>query len=883
MKLSHLLALALGAASAAAAADPLTLRSLSMGESRAGLSVFRAELQLPDGGDSGREPWAWRPVAASAAVDQLVLAEATDTSVTVYGVLREPGSVAFELAPGDDNDTLRHSVSFDTSDATPGDAELVADWAQARSWSFRYNGAGQPLTEAWIRLGEGAYGTDAQGLPSRGDRFRDMPSAFDLFSGRAAITETLQQQLIAGEGDATLGELRLADLRGPQAASHPFDALLADAPDGRLEIAEVVPFDRWFVHIAQPAALVRRLDTWSDTGAELAALGEGIAVDNDLLDRYLARLNLSRDLVRQLAPLAQQVAVYGPDLYLADGAHVTVVMELADTALTRLLPRPADGAAVPFGEATLARHGRWVILSTSADEAQAALQLAADSGGSLGRSAEFRYMRGQLPAQSQDEVFVYLSDPLIRAMTGPRIKIAQYRRHQARARMELVTAARLLYRLDHGEDADLDTLVAGGYVQAGWLSDAHGDAITLDAQGQAHSSVYGTLAAMTPLPELDIDRLTVGEATGYQTYVDNYSRFWRTTFDPIAIRIGLDEAVTVDTLILPLIDNSVYSMVREAIGGAPVALAPAVGQPAAVTTLSLKRSDILMSALRPLLGDNPEVITDLLGDAMHITVYDSDPLIALGSADLAGALSGPMLGRGGRFAEVAMLGLLLTQPAAVMVELRDDTVDAGVLIDRALAAGAYWMDDDLTFEALGERRWVLTYNVENLVRFHLYFQQVGKTLVVSNRQMDFQPSGGAANDTANARLRVDFDAIDAQAQTLHLHHMQRQRKASEAAAGRLWPFMRLGAADTAEAAERHARLLGGRPTLAPGDAWVWNAERQTLASQRFGSAHAPRLPRYADLPAAEREAGLFRALSGLDLSFRFVDEGVRVHLVLTPK
>ena len=60
-----------------------------------------------------------------------------------------------------------------------------------------------------------------------------------------------------------------------------------------------------------------------------------------------------------------------------------------------------------------------------------------------------------------------LSDPFVRRMVGPAVKIGQLRRMRARAEMEVITAGALLFRLDGNRARpELETLVRLGYVPA---------------------------------------------------------------------------------------------------------------------------------------------------------------------------------------------------------------------------------------------------------------------------------------------------------------------------------------------------------------------------------------------------------------------------------
>ena len=64
--------------------------------------------------------------------------------------------------------------------------------------------------------------------------------------------------------------------------------------------------------------------------------------------------------------------------------------------------------------------------------------------------------------------------------------------------------------------------------------------------------------------------MTEAEGAQYKQFVERYNSYWRTFFDPIAIRIQLTpKQYRAETIILPLIDNSVYSGMAMALGGEP--------------------------------------------------------------------------------------------------------------------------------------------------------------------------------------------------------------------------------------------------------------------------------------------------------------------------
>src|SRR5439155_9139611 len=65
-------------------------------------------------------------------------------------------------------------------------------------------------------------------------------------------------------------------------------------------------------------------------------------------------------------------------------------------------------------------------------------------------------------------------------------------------------------------------------------------------------------------------RVTYEEAAAYRAFVDQYDQYWRTYFDPIAIRVQVEpKRVRLETVVLPLIDNTVYTTLAKLLGGEP--------------------------------------------------------------------------------------------------------------------------------------------------------------------------------------------------------------------------------------------------------------------------------------------------------------------------
>ena len=517
--------------------------------------------------------------------------------------------------------TLRDRTSSATRDVRwtlnggTTDRAVLGEWAAARAleWYPLAMQTHSPILQAWIDRTSELYGDGAAGLSSELPRLMRFgagmdrsASAFDVLGGRAAVRETLQMELMRSRGNApprtAAGVVPIATLKGVDVAGLPFDQLLAGKPGGRLALADFAPEDRLFVYFAKPSAVFPFLNQGGDMLGRSGSAMTATAFDDDLKRRYLRRLGLPEESSRKLleSGAITELAITAPDLFFIDGTDLTVLMRLrapdAAVALGALAGVNLAGAAIVARPTTGGRSAYWarqgdvLAVSTSRREIEEALRLGQAARGSLGRSAELRYMLTQLPVQKETRALIYLSDPFIRRMVGPSVKIGQLRRVRAAAEMSLITAGALLYRLDGHTDApDLATLARLGYVPQ--------DVARPDYRVQPDLSVvsqkWGTLAELTTIATAATETATREEADAYQTYVEEYRRYWRQFFDPIAMRLddAPDGALELTTFILPLIDSELYTAVAGLLGAMNKPLRVPHTKPEPVFQLSLNLSD----------------------------------------------------------------------------------------------------------------------------------------------------------------------------------------------------------------------------------------------------------------------------------------------------
>jgi hypothetical protein len=383
--------------------------------------------------------------------------------------------------------------------------------------------------------------------------------------------------------------------------------------------------------------------------------------------------------------------------------------------------------------------------------------------------------------------------------------------------------------------------------------------------------------------------VTPAEAEAYAAYVENYSRFWSQFFDPIAMRLDdADGSLEFSTFILPLIDNSIYNGLREALLRSedrhPLVL-PVI-EPAPVIQFSLNLQDRVwqgiaggLSGLFQNYGGISPALLDDLGPAIHLAVFDADPVLALGSGDFLGAFGGDA-GRMGGFGRNEMLLVpvalsVLTRPCTLRVETRDAERTARYLRQAATASlrePRIFSGMDVSFYQVEDRdAWVWSLSAGGMIKVRFGIEISDRHLIVRNLPWS-TPDRVVRLDTAplnGAGLSLWPGASELQLPSLFASAADQERRATLAGLGRLLPLIVSGAATVDTAGERHRQLFGFCPLPVVGDEWIWQDGH--LASAVYGSAQRQRQPGFA----ADRQFGLMQAIDVLQLTMQFEDAGLR--------
>ena len=723
-------------------------------------------------------------------------------------------------------------------------------------------------------------------------------SMFSVLGGRAAIEETLQLQDLTVTKSDEAATIDINSLKGVEVKSHPFEEMLHGQLGGRLEMARYVPPDRFFVYLGKPESLSALLDAGAPFMASIGTSLTGNCLQYDLESRYLSRLGMTRDWVDAVlkSGLTSEMALFAPDLFFIDGTDVTIVAKLRQPRLLRQLLGLLGASKlnsesvleIPTGNgnsAYLALRDDLLFASTNRGELQASLSLLERQGaGSLGASAEFRYMLTKLPVNEETRVYAYFSDPFVRRLVGPRVKIGQRRRMLAKAKMEALTARALLARLDgHAKPDSLPDLARSDHLPQSWQTEG----VSIDASGLVRSERYDSLPRMRTLPETPLNDVTPAEAEAYRMYVEDYSNFWRRFFDPIAIRldeVGTDQ-LELSTFILPLVDNSIYNGLRTMLAHQDdgTALSVPIVEPTPVVQFS---ANLKEEAWQHVAGNFSEFFTrysgaspamlDDFGPSVHVAIFDADPIIAMGSGDIFGAFGGDVLrGNGEEMLMIPVALSMLTRPCSIMVETKSPTRTSQYLRQAASAGiGRERRARNFTasFYQVGDRdEWVWTMDIFGVVKLRYGVEVVGKYMVIRNIpwSSDDRVVSLAPAELNAAVLQANPSACKQQLPGLFAAASDANRQAVMSGLGRLYPFMLSGAKSVDEAAMEHQRLFGFYPKQLDEDQWTWSDFR--LVSKDYGEPIRQRQPAFDP----QRPFGLMNHVDSLQLNMQFEEDGLR--------
>ncbi|MDK9716994.1 MAG: hypothetical protein OEL57_03690 [Trichlorobacter sp.] len=854
--------------------------------------------------------------------------EQAEELITVTGRYQKagPGRLAIR-SRNTKGDLLRLTFTLPGADVTT-DATIRTEWAKQYQWSLWAsdpNGE-DPYTQYWNLAVAPRYGLDSRYLGSRSRSRRETPDLYSVFTGAAAIQETLQLELLdtaprrsnsQNASAKVVEDVALSTLQGPQVKSHPFKEMLKGRTPALPLLASYIPDDQYAVFFANINKQIELADLMDEWGGNLLRQVESNAQDFKVREKVSRQLCLENSMLTRMFGdrVVADMAITGSDPFLKEGTAVTVLFSLKDASRFRKQIEKQYSEAVKTRGAVrseLVAAGKRVvavvtpdlrvssymvlagnlgIVSTSKAALERVLAVEAKQSPALAQADDFRYMRTIFPQDAKEEdIFIYLSDSHIRNLVGPQWKIAEARRMRCSANMGLIANARLWFKTEKRREPTMDELVAGGYLGKNPpVCPEHGT-YAIDKQGEVYCPVHNRPGKLTPLNELKLTKVTPDEASQYRDFVANYNRYWTQFFDPIGIRVKLGQNIRIQTCILPLIENSWYDGLAAFSGRTPGLVTDSAVLPRTVFSV---RGHMAQDWLEKSVLGNKRVYRnnlelDWLGNEVAINLCDGQVLF---SADgrLAGLL-GHEVGRSSSI-EPLIIGYLasaINLPTYLTVKVTDPKKAEQSIPElfRAIGPREYSSRDELSLE---------TYTLENhrgkpiyvanftlfVVKLRLYTAVVDDRLVIASRRdiitdlLDASAKGAAKKvikHDGNMELSVYRSAFKQLEEASSIGYQEDIRHACQKNLPLAAILMRnlgvpsAGFASTAEA------LRGYQPYCPSGGTYRLDENTGALVCSVHGNLHNPKQPAFSD--QASPTMRLINSLDRVNARLTFTPEGL---------
>jgi hypothetical protein len=727
---------------------------------------------------------------------------AAKREMIVSGRFGKPGPVRMTILGRTTNGPFKPimNLSFRIPGGEMADPGVRTAWARMQQAALA---SADPLGEDsyshyWDLAIAPRYGLTPRLHESTGRLRREPPDLYSVFTGAAAIQESLQLELL-GSGPQTPAQreaikkggnpaaepVPLASLTGPTVKSHPFREMLKGRTPQVPQLATYIPEDQYAVFFSDINRQIELADLMDEWGGNLLHQVEASARDFQVRQKVSRQLCLENSwLTRMFGDrVIADMAFTGSDPFLKEGTAFTVLFTLKDAGRFRKqmerqyseavkshgAKRSAftidgvSGFSVVSPDRGISSHtlimGNTAVVSTSLQSLQRIADCAARRAPSLAEADDFRYMRTIFPQNAAEEdIFIYLSDAHIRNLVGARWKIGEARRMRCSGNMALLANARLWYKAEQRREPTMAELVSGGYLGTTQpICPDHGR-YEFDRDGQPYCSLHNRQGRLTPVGEVELSQVTTQEAAQYKAFVENYNRYWTRFFDPIGIRVRMGKDIRIQTCILPLIENSWYDGLAAFSGRKAGELTESAVLPRTIMSLRghVDQQWLDETRLPHRLGTR-NLKLDWLGDEIALNLCDGQVLFSAGGRAMG--LMGQEMGRSSLEPLIfGYLGSAINLPTYLTVKVTD-SVKAEQAIPGLFQALTPGNDPDGEFS-------VETYSIEDhngkplyvagfnlwILKLRLYSAVVDDRLVIASRRDIVTDLMDAASKGAGAKV-----------------------------------------------------------------------------------------------------------------------------------
>jgi hypothetical protein len=808
---------------------------------------------------------------------------------------------------------------------------------------------------------------------------------FDLFTGALAVQESLQLDSMRGReddwiphaADPARNTVKVSSLTGPTVKSHPWGKMLAaqTVTGNKPAVSPLslyVPEDQYYVEFRTLTKLLETAEAGDLWGDHLFLQTAKSAQTHRAADRIKGQLAMQTDpLTRPFYDMVvNEVVLTGSDLYFREGTDITMIFQIKQPEVFRARMDGFLEAAQKSRNDAVRSTGKVLgveyVSVTTPDRAISAYSaypkpdihvrsnskvalervLAAIDGkqgtSRLGETTEFKYIRTlMVRGDKREDGFVYLSDPFIRRVVGPEQKLTERRRLLCYNHLRMIGHGAMLFHTQFGRaPKSLEEIVESGCAPAPFATAAParagkdalfcpcGGAYSLSDDGAAGvCSYHGHAQQLLPCLEIPQQRVTEKESQEYQQFLAQYSNYWRRYFDPIAIRIQVSpKQYRAETIILPLIDNSIYSGLAMALGGEvePLDALPVPKRNIFSVAVRINKEPLLKNfePLHGLLRDlssagitqRPGAVTidDFLrkgiGNQVGLHVYDAVPMFDLNMPLLMGESLRWFGGAGGgSFRDEVFIGSFLigslNAPVYAAIPVKDakvvdkflDELDASLaaLARRRETGGFLNVDHDYYKVPLpGADQRIRCYAIGiGPVKWRVFFARLGDGLYLASKQFVLEDLAALADgkkpaDTgpeAHAMVRIRPDHWK---EVLPEYRLGWEENARQACLNNLGPMSSVAramaaagtpAGPAADVGKQADRLHAVHFFCPDGGKYEVSADGKDVTCSVHGSAAAPK---QLAAPAPNSPTGkLMKQFAGATAQLTFLEDGL--HAIVT--
>ena len=359
-------------------------------------------------------------------------------------------------------------------------------------------------------------------------------------------------------------------------------------------------------------------------------------------------------------------------------------------------------------------------------------------------------------------------------------------------------------------------------------------------------------------------KVTRDEKEAYARYRTRYEEFWRTMFDPIAMRITVGPTVKLETCVLPFANGGLYKELQSWVDGKPRSLDTSRHAASSVASLQAVYGKQHIGNLLRMLPGVPEVLkadptlTDLswLGDRASFHFCDGSYIIEIDPTRL-GLLDVPLVGKIPLSQQaIPVFGLAMaTLPSYVSIEVEDrdkaarmlEQLTGNLFLQKGQTLGLPKSVDSYRLPEYKKHiPYVLSFQVY-AIKIRLHVALVGNQLVAATRPevlrevIDAAENPEAKETTpSHLLLRLNRKGLNRLKDDLQLYWEEKARLACHKNTISIYNLLKLYEVPIEEVARLEEAKYGVRPFCPDHGTYSWDTRKDQVMCSVHGNRQESR-------------------------------------------